>query len=111
LGVDGGVSAQKAAGVRARFSSSRLFCEQNRRTRVPKEIPRNRNIGKTYTKTLVETTTAMSLIPKPVGVLANNSRGRVSGPKGAETKLGIPPSTLDSRIKKLKIRKSRFKLV
>ena len=38
------------------------------------------------------------------------SRGRVSGPKGAASKLGLPPSTLDSRIKKLKIRKNRFKL-
>jgi PAS domain S-box-containing protein len=38
------------------------------------------------------------------------SRGRVSGPKGAAAKLGVPPSTLDSRIKKLEIRKSRFKL-
>src|SRR5262249_1467994 len=37
-------------------------------------------------------------------------RGRVSGPKGAAARLGIPPSTLDSRIKKLKISKSRFKL-
>ena len=39
-----------------------------------------------------------------------DSRGRVSGPKGAAAKLGLPPSTLDSRIKKLKIRKSRFTL-
>ncbi len=39
-----------------------------------------------------------------------DSRGRVSGPRGAAAKLGLPPSTLDSRIKKLKIRKSRFTL-
>jgi len=38
------------------------------------------------------------------------SRGRVSGPNGAAAKLQIPPSTLESRIKKLKIRKSPFKL-
>jgi DNA-binding NtrC family response regulator len=38
------------------------------------------------------------------------TRGRVSGPNGAAAKLGVPPSTLESRIKKLKIRKSRFKL-
>jgi len=37
------------------------------------------------------------------------SRGRVAGPSGAAAKLGIPPSTLDSRIKALKINKSRFK--
>jgi transcriptional regulator with GAF, ATPase, and Fis domain len=38
------------------------------------------------------------------------SRGRISGPRGAAEKLGLPPSTLDSLIKKLKIRKNRFKL-
>jgi formate hydrogenlyase transcriptional activator len=38
------------------------------------------------------------------------SRGRISGPKGAAAKLGIPPSTLDSWIKKLNIRKDRFRL-
>jgi PAS domain S-box-containing protein len=37
------------------------------------------------------------------------SRGRVSGPAGAAAKLGIPSSTLESRIKALKIHKSRFK--
>jgi transcriptional regulator with GAF, ATPase, and Fis domain len=37
------------------------------------------------------------------------SRGRVLGPSGAAAKLRIPPSTLESRIKTLKIRKSDFK--
>jgi PAS domain S-box-containing protein len=37
------------------------------------------------------------------------SRGRVSGPSGAATRLGIPPSTLDHRIKALKIDKTKFK--
>jgi PAS domain S-box-containing protein len=36
------------------------------------------------------------------------SRGRVYGPAGAAAKLGIPPSTLRFKIKKLKIRKSQF---
>jgi len=44
------------------------------------------------------------------GALAE-SRGRVSGPRGAAARLRIPPSTLDSKIKKLKIRKSHFKLI
>src|SRR5467141_787157 len=35
--------------------------------------------------------------------------GRVSGPSGAAAKLGVPPSTLDSKIRSLKIRKHRFK--
>ena len=37
------------------------------------------------------------------------SKGRVSGPFGAAAKLGIPSSTLESKIKELKIRKNRFK--
>jgi formate hydrogenlyase transcriptional activator len=37
------------------------------------------------------------------------SRGRVSGPTGAAAKLGIPPSTLESKIRSLKINKHRFK--
>ena len=37
------------------------------------------------------------------------SRGRVAGPSGAAAKLRIPPSTLEHKIKTLKIRKSQFK--
>jgi PAS domain S-box-containing protein len=37
------------------------------------------------------------------------TRGRVSGPSGAAAKLRIPPSTLDTRIKALKINKQQFK--
>jgi transcriptional regulator with PAS, ATPase and Fis domain len=39
------------------------------------------------------------------------SNGRVSGPRGAAAKLGIPQSTLDSKIKALKINKQRFRKV
>jgi len=35
-------------------------------------------------------------------------KGRVSGPAGAAAKLGMPPSTLDSKIRALKIDKRRF---
>jgi PAS domain S-box-containing protein len=37
------------------------------------------------------------------------SKGRVSGPSGAAAKLGIPASTLESKIRALKINKYRFK--
>jgi transcriptional regulator with PAS, ATPase and Fis domain len=37
------------------------------------------------------------------------SHGRVSGPSGAAARLGIPQSTLDSKIKSLKINKHRFR--
>jgi DNA-binding NtrC family response regulator len=36
-------------------------------------------------------------------------RGRVSGPSGAAAKLGMPRSTLDSKIRSLKINKHHFK--
>jgi formate hydrogenlyase transcriptional activator len=36
------------------------------------------------------------------------SRGRIFGPKGAAAKLGIPRSTLESKIRSLKIDKNRF---
>ena len=36
-------------------------------------------------------------------------RGRVGGSSGAAAKLGVPPSTLDHRIKALNINKARFK--
>jgi formate hydrogenlyase transcriptional activator len=37
------------------------------------------------------------------------TRGRVSGPSGAARKLGVPSTTLESRIRSLKINKHRFK--
>jgi transcriptional regulator with GAF, ATPase, and Fis domain len=37
------------------------------------------------------------------------SNGKVSGPSGAAARLGIPQSTLDSKIKSLKINKHRFR--
>jgi formate hydrogenlyase transcriptional activator len=37
------------------------------------------------------------------------TRGRVFGPTGAAAKLGIPRSTLESKIKSLKIDKNRFR--
>jgi len=38
------------------------------------------------------------------------ARGRVSGPDGAATKLGLPRPTLDAKIKRLGIDKYRFKV-
>jgi DNA-binding NtrC family response regulator len=35
-------------------------------------------------------------------------KGKVAGPKGAAAKLGIPRSTLDSKITQLKIKKHKF---
>ena len=40
-----------------------------------------------------------------------DSNGRVSGPSGAAVRLGVPRSTLESRIRSLKINKHQFKVV
>jgi DNA-binding NtrC family response regulator len=40
----------------------------------------------------------------------SESGGRVFGPSGAAIKLGIPRSTLESKIRSLKIDKNRFKI-
>jgi formate hydrogenlyase transcriptional activator len=40
----------------------------------------------------------------------SESGGRVYGPAGAAAKLGIPRSTLESKIRSLKINKTRFKM-
>jgi len=37
------------------------------------------------------------------------SGGQVAGPQGAAARLGMPPSTLESKIKSLKISKQRFR--
>jgi formate hydrogenlyase transcriptional activator len=47
---------------------------------------------------------------KIIEAVLAESGGRVYGSNGAAAKLRIPPSTLDSKIKKLQIRKSHFKL-
>jgi formate hydrogenlyase transcriptional activator len=44
-----------------------------------------------------------------IGAALADARGRVSGPSGAAAKLGIPPSTLESKIRSMNINKYRFK--
>lgn len=46
---------------------------------------------------------------KVIEAALREADGQVSGPTGAATRLGIPASTLDSKIKALKINKQRFK--
>jgi formate hydrogenlyase transcriptional activator len=45
---------------------------------------------------------------KLIEAVLADTKGRVYGPSGAAVKLGIPPSTLDSKIKSLKIDKRSF---
>jgi len=44
-----------------------------------------------------------------IGAALAEARGRVSGPAGAAAKLGIPPSTLESKIRSMNINKYSFK--
>ena len=48
---------------------------------------------------------------KTIEAALADAAGRISGPSGAAAKLGIPPSTLDSKIRVLKINKHRYKTV
>ena len=61
----------------------------------------------------VETSPALNVEPRSereiIEAALAETRGRVSGPSGAATKLRIPPSTLETRIKALKINKQQFK--
>jgi DNA-binding NtrC family response regulator len=62
---------------------------------------------------LVEASSALSIQRRSeleiIEAALAGSRGRVSGPSGAAAKLRVPPSTLETRIKALKIDKRRFK--
>jgi formate hydrogenlyase transcriptional activator len=44
-----------------------------------------------------------------IEAVLRETRGRISGPDGAAARLGIPASTLESRIKALKINKHQFR--
>ncbi len=61
----------------------------------------------------VEASPALNVEPRSereiIEAALAETRGRVSGPSGAAAKLGIPPSTLEDRIKALKINKQQFK--
>ena len=48
---------------------------------------------------------------KMIGAALAETRGRVSGASGAAAKLGIPPSTLESKIRSMNINKHFFKAV
>jgi DNA-binding NtrC family response regulator len=45
---------------------------------------------------------------KIIETALTESKGKVAGPEGAAAKLGIPRSTLDSKIKQLRIKKHSF---
>jgi PAS domain S-box-containing protein len=66
-------------------------------------------------RSLLETSGAFKRVSEPrtereiIEQVLAQTRGRVSGPSGAAVKLGIPSTTLETRIKALKINKHQFR--
>jgi formate hydrogenlyase transcriptional activator len=64
-------------------------------------------------RSVVEPSPSQPLVSKDqqaqIEAILQETRGRVSGPDGAAARLGIPASTLESRIKALKINKHQFR--
>src|SRR5262245_33025783 len=60
------------------------------------------NLSRPMTRTLQDQEKGM------IEAALAETRGKVAGAKGAAAKLGIPPSTLESKIKQLKINKQSF---
>jgi formate hydrogenlyase transcriptional activator len=59
---------------------------------------------------VVETVLASDDDPKAqIESVLRATRGRISGPDGAAVRLGVPASTLESRIRALKINKHQFR--
>jgi formate hydrogenlyase transcriptional activator len=75
--------------MRVGFLEGLLATEPNRRLGLSKNLP-------SQEKAIIE-------------IALTESGGRVSVPSGAAAKLGIPGSTLESKIRSLKINKIRFK--
>ena len=69
-----------------------LVCEQALRQELPAALP---NTLQNQEKEIIE-------------AALTESKGKVAGPDGAAAKLGIPRSTLDSKIKLLNIKKRKF---
>jgi len=72
-------------------------------TWLKREVPRQPVRTRTLTGTLVRHEKEM------IEAALAECQGRISGPAGTAAKLGLPARTLDSKIKRLKINKYRFK--
>src|SRR5499433_920298 len=72
---------------------------------LSRESVKTQSLGKTLSEELV------TREKERIETALAETRGRVSGPSGAAAKLGIPRSTLDSKIRSLKINTHRFKTI
>jgi len=64
--------------------------------------------GMLITETLPATLGKCSQMKAKIEAMLRETRGRVAGPRGAAARLGVPVSTLESRIRTLKIDKHQF---
>jgi transcriptional regulator with GAF, ATPase, and Fis domain len=85
-----------------------IFCETE--TLVIDENWLPRNTGKTPPLNGSLSEELLAQEKAKIEAALAETRGRVSGPSGAAAKLRIPPSTLDSKIRSLKINPHRFKI-
>ena len=65
--------------------------------------------GMLVTETLPATLGKSSQMKAKIEAMLRETRGRVAGPSGAAARLGLPVSTLESRIRTLKIDKQQFR--
>ena len=72
---------------------------------LSRESVKTQSLGRTLSEELV------TREKERIETALAETRGRVSGPSGAAAKLGIPRSTLDSKIRSLKINTHRFKTI
>jgi len=78
------------------FSVDESWLSRQPRTRDPRNLPELPRTLATQEKEMIE-------------AALRECRGRVAGSTGAATRLGMPGSTLESKIKSLKIDKNRFR--
>src|SRR5438876_399925 len=86
-----------------RLSSSEVFAVDE--SWLPKQSVRTQpRVG-----TLAPALSALRSERETIEAALAECRARIGGPSGAAAKLGVPPSTLNHRIKALNIEKARFK--
>jgi len=69
----------------------------------------NASLRRAHTSSSPAVVKANSMQREQIEAALTQTKGKVSGQQGAAAKLGMPPSTLESRIHSLKINKFQFK--
>lgn len=102
------VASQTSAGAQNVIERAVILCEGETfsvdETWFRRELPVARSRPSTLSRVLERQEKDM------IEAALIQCNGRVSGPSGAATKLALPARTLDSKIKRFKIKKYRFKV-